>query len=505
MSRPIDSDAHTPLGCAVALGRNKRFALLRILLYEPSGMSYHRRPLGRSIGMARIILVDDEPTILSVLGTILKAEGHEVTPALGGDKALSLLKTQAFDLMLCDIRMTPVDGMEILRQSRGLCPSMGVIMLTAHGSVETAIGAMKFGAFDYVTKPFKVDELLITVQRALDFNRALAENETLKARLQTQYRLENIVAESAAMQSVCEMIRKVAPTDATILIYGESGTGKEIVAKAIHACSRRHDKPFLAVNCAALPEPLLESEMFGHVRGAFTGASANKPGLFEAASGGTIFLDEISSMPLSIQGKLLRVLQEKEVRKLGSNENVSVDTRVLAATNTRLETLMKTGAFREDLYYRISVIPLEISPLRERREDIMPLAFHFLRKNSQGEGEPYSLAPDTRAAIESYTWPGNVRELENAISHALTFAKGRVITRDTLPAKLLTAVPEQAATLLIPTDDFRGRSLKAFLRAKEREYLQHVLASTGGKKEEAAKALKISLATLYRKLPEAAE
>lgn len=457
------------------------------------------------ISMARIILVDDEPTILSVLGTILKAEGHEVTPALGGEKALSNLKTQTFDLMLCDIRMTPIDGMEILKQAREINPGMGVIMLTAHGSMETAIGAMKFGAFDYVTKPFKVDELLITVQRALDFNKAIAENQTLKARLETQYRLENIVAESSPMQAVCEMVRKVAPTEATILIYGESGTGKEIVAKAIHACSRRHDKPFLAVNCAALPEPLLESEMFGHVKGAFTGASANKPGLFEAANGGTIFLDEISSMPLSIQGKLLRVLQEKEIRRLGSNENVAIDTRVLAATNTRLETLMKAGSFREDLYYRISVIPIEIKPLRERREDIIPLAYHFLRQEPPSDGGQYVLTPDTQSIMEAYSWPGNVRELENAMRHASTFAKGSSVTKETLPPKILATTPAASMPAQNPADDFRGRSLKAFLRAKEREYLQHVLATTGGKKEEAAKALKISLATLYRKLPEAAE
>jgi DNA-binding NtrC family response regulator len=454
--------------------------------------------------MAKILLVDDEPSILTVLGTLLKAEDHEVTPALGGDKALELIKSTKFDLMLCDIRMTPVDGMEILRQARQAQPLMAVIMLTAYGSVETAIGAMKFGAFDYITKPFKVDELMITVQRALDYNRAVSENESLKARLQTQYRLENLVAESAPMQAVCEMIKKVAPTDATVLIYGESGTGKELVARAIHACSRRHDRNFLPVNCAALPEPLLESEMFGHVKGAFTGATANKTGLFEAAGGGTIFLDEVGAMPPSIQAKLLRVLQDKQIRPVGSNESIPVDARVLAATNNRLETLMKAGTFREDLYYRLSVIPIEIKPLRERREDILPLLFHFLRKETPQGAEPPSIDPETRAMFESYSWPGNVRELENAVKHAVALARGGKITKECLPPRMITAMPQQsqAPTSSADAAEFKGKSLRTFLRAKEREYLQQVLSTVGGDKEEAAKALKISLATLYRKLPE---
>lgn len=455
--------------------------------------------------MAKILLVDDEPSILAVLGTLLKAEGHEVTPALGGDKALETLKIGNFDLMLCDIRMTPVDGMEILRQARQLQPLMAAIMLTAYGSVETAIGAMKFGAFDYVTKPFKVDELMITVQRALDYSKAVSENATLKAKLQTQYRLENIVAESPAMQAVCELIQKVAPTDATVLIYGESGTGKELVARAIHACSRRHDKNFLPVNCAALPEPLLESEMFGHVKGAFTGATANKPGLFEAADGGTIFLDEIGAMPASIQAKLLRVLQDKQVRPVGSNESLPVDARVLAATNNRLETLMKAGTFREDLYYRLSVIPIEVKPLRERREDILALVFHFLRKETPEGSEPPSIDPDVRAIFEAYSWPGNVRELENAIKHAVALSRGGRIARESLPPRIAEETPaagQRTATPEASLADFKGKSLRTFLRAKEKEYLQQVLSTVGGDKEEAAKALKISLATLYRKLPE---
>jgi two-component system response regulator AtoC len=456
--------------------------------------------------MSRVLLVDDEPSILTVLSTLLKAEGYDVVSAMGGDKAKELLTSEEYDLMITDIRMSPVNGVDLLKLAHTERPTMSVIMLTAYGSVETAIEALKFGAFDYITKPFKVDELLITVQRAVDYNKALTENADLKAQLGMRYQLENIVAESALMKNVCEMIKKVAPTDTTVLIYGESGTGKELVAKAIHAYSRRKEKSFLAVNCAALPEPLLESEMFGHVKGAFTGATATKVGLFEAATGGTIFLDEIGSMPLSIQSKLLRVLQEKEIRKVGSNDNVPVDTRVLAATNTNLETLITEGKFREDLYYRLSVIPIEIKPLRERQEDILPLVYHVLRKEAGEAKSPPALDSEICSILESYPWPGNVRELENAIKHAMTFAKDNRITKDVLPPKI-AATPVKAAGKysIADLDATKCKSLKAFIRAKEKEYLAQVLSHTAGDKQRAADSLKISLATLYRKLPESTE
>ncbi len=454
--------------------------------------------------MARILVVDDEVSIVSVLATLLKAEGYDVVPMRDSQKALETLKADTFDLMLSDIRMSPVDGMELLRVARAEKPQMAVIMLTAFGTVETALEALKLGAFDYVTKPFKVDELLITVQRALEYKRALTENIDLKAQLVGKYQFDNIVAESTAMRNLCEMVRRVAPTDATVLICGESGTGKEVIAKAIHAHSRRKDKTFLAVNCAALPEPLLESEMFGHIKGAFTGATSNKEGLFEAAAGGTIFLDEIGAMPMAIQGKLLRVLQEKEVRRVGSNETIAVDCRVLAATNIKLETLLTEGKFREDLYYRISVIPIEIKPLRERMEDILPLIHHFLRlETPQGRDIP-TLAPEVRELLEQYPWPGNVRELENAIKHALTFARDNRITLDVLPPKIVShaSLGKPAASAGPATEAFMGKSLKAFLRDKEKEFLSQVLNKAQGDKEKAAQMLKISLATLYRKLPE---
>lgn len=458
--------------------------------------------------MSRILLIDDEPSILSVLTTLLKAEGHDAVPCRQGEKAQEIIRSDDFDLMICDIRMSPIDGMQLLRQARRERPAMEAIMLTAYGTVETAVAAMKEGAYDYVTKPFKVDELLVTVKRALERGNLIAENATLKARLEARYRFENIVAESPSMRSVCEMIERVAPTDTTVLIQGDSGTGKELVAKAIHASSLRKTKSFVPINCAALPEPLLESELFGHVKGAFTGATNNKEGLFETADGGTIFLDEIGSMPLSLQGKILRVLQEREIRQVGGTKTVSIDCRVLAATNDRLEDKIQRGEFREDLYYRLSVIPIEIRPLRERREDILPLVYHVIRSaiGSKPEEDYPEIDPEAQIVLERYDWPGNVRELENAIRHAITFAKEGVIHRGDLPARIVSAFEDVdlSEPVLVggDGDDFRGKSLKAFLRQKEKEYLKKVLELMGGDKEKTAKTLKISLATLYRKLPD---
>ena len=453
--------------------------------------------------MSRILLVDDEPSILSVLSTLLKAEGYEVVPIGDPSQALERLEKEDFDLLITDIRMAPISGMDLLRHAHEKKPTMSVLIMTAFGSVDTAVEALKMGAFDYVTKPFKVDELLITVQRALEYHRTLEENVDLKSKLGAKYKFENIVAESESMRRVCEMIERVAPTDTTVLIVGESGTGKELVAKAIHAHSRRKDKKFLAINCAALPETLLESEMFGYVKGAFTGATSNKEGLFEAAQGGTLFLDEIGSMPLSLQGKFLRVLQEKEVRRVGGNETIPVDVRVLAATNTPLEELMAKGQFREDLYYRISVINITIKPLRERPEDIFPL-INYIIQREYGDRETPTITPDARQILESYHWPGNVRELENAIKHALTFSTENKISREVLPARIVNSVQQQRISQPISDafGQFKGKSLKAFLREKEKEYLQFVLAQAQGDKEKAAKELKISLATLYRKLPD---
>ncbi len=454
--------------------------------------------------MSQILVVDDEIAILSVLTQMLKTQGHDVTPALGGEKAKELLQGQSFDLMITDIRMDPVDGMQVLEYARATRPLMAVIMLTGHATVGTAVRAMKQGAFDYATKPFKVDELLITVQRALEFRRLSSENERLQAQLEARYGFENIIAESPHMRKLCEMVRRVAPTDQTVLIGGPSGSGKEVIAKAIHANSVRKKKAFVAVNCAALPENLLESELFGHVKGAFTGASSDKEGLFETAHEGTLFLDEIGSMPLSIQAKLLRVLQDREVRKVGGTKSTKVDVRIIAASNENLEDLILKQRFRDDLFYRLSVIPLHVEGLRHRREDILPLVFHFLRQMfAQGQKLP-EISPDAQLVLENYAWPGNVRELENAVRHAATFASaGRIDVAD-LPARVSASAMLSRAN---PSDGgrpevFSGKSLKIFLRQKEEQYVAAALEHFKGDKEKASEALKVSLATLYRKMPE---
>lgn len=457
--------------------------------------------------MARILTVDDEPVILNILNKILITSGYDVAPAKNGEEAMRLLEKEHFDLLISDINMEPVNGMEVLRFAREKTPDTQVIMLTAFGTVSTAVEAMKCGAYDYITKPFKLDELQITVQRALEYQSVLAENKGLKERLLLNSRLDNIVAESIGMKQVCDMVERVAPTDTTVLIYGESGTGKELVARALHQYSTRKNREFVAVNCAALPEPLLESEMFGHVKGAFTGATSNKEGLFESANGGTLFLDEIGSMPLSIQSKLLRVLQDMQVRKVGGTQNIAVDVRLIAASNERLESLIEKERFREDLFYRLSVIAIEIPPLRDRITDILPLVQHFLKLRTRPEQPAITIDHEAETILERHTWPGNVRELENVIQHAITFAENNIITKASLPPKIIEAVgtiaPGVRGTTTLSTSqaaDFKGKSLKAFLRAKEKEYLTNVMSNLNGDKEKTAQALDISVATLYRKL-----
>ncbi len=453
--------------------------------------------------MPRILIVDDEPTILNLLNKILIGQGYDATPASNGEKALQLLQTEKYDLMVSDINMTPINGMELLRTAVKSWPDMGVIMLTAYGTVATAVEAMKEGAFDYITKPFKLDELVLTVQRAITYRNAITENKDLKARLEYKEKLNGIVAESAGMRKVCEMIERVAPTTTTVLIYGESGTGKELVARALHHYSPRKAATFMAVNCAALPSQLMESEMFGYVKGAFTGANTTKAGLFEMAHGGTLFLDEIGSMPLEIQSKLLRVLQDKKIRKVGGSDHTEVDVRIIAASNEKLEKLIEQGKFREDLYYRLSVISIDIPPLRNRPEDILPLIDHILRKEIGPDAELPMIDHETQNILDSYNWPGNVRELENVIQHALTFSQHGGVTKETLPAKIVNTVEEGIKSGVITNrhDLFKGKSLKAFLHDKEKEFLRKTIESANGDKEKAANELGISLATLYRKLP----
>ena len=453
--------------------------------------------------MSTILIVDDEPRILLLVQSLLKAKGYGVETARDGSSALEFVRKGGIDITITDLRMAPMDGMALFREIKKIAPNMPVILLTAYASVETAIEAMKEGMFDYLTKPFKVDDILACLARAEEKvrkNESVATSMDVDAPL--KYRFENLIGASPMMTQVCDMIQKVAPTAATVLINGESGTGKEVIAKTIHRNSPRAGKPWVAVNCAAIPENLLESEMFGHVKGSFTGAYADKVGLFEAANGGTLFLDEISSMPLVLQGKLLRVLQEREIRRVGGTKDIPVDVRVIAASNANLEQAVVKGTFRSDLYYRFAVITIDIPPLRERKEDILPLVKHFIRlEMTPGQSVP-GISPEAAKVLTAYDWPGNVRELENAVKHALTFLVEGDITADLLPPKIAShaAMVVAAAPVAAEMETVGNTSLKSFLKQKEKEYIEHILSATGGDKAKAADTLKVNLSTLYRKL-----
>lgn len=444
--------------------------------------------------MSRILIVDDEPRILLLMKGLLKANGYEVETAKDGAAALEIVRAGGVDIVVTDLRMQPMDGMALFREVHAASPDVPVVLLTAYASVETAIDAMKSGIFDYLTKPFKVEDMLACLKRAEEKIRRSAAVATDSGPL--RYRFENFIANSPAMKEVCETIQKVAPTAATVLINGESGTGKEVVARAIHLSSTRAKRPWVAVNCAAIPGELLESEMFGHVKGAFTGAVADKEGLFEAASGGTLFLDEIASMPLILQGKLLRALQEKEIRRVGGTKAIPVDVRVIAASNSNLEEAVVKGTFRSDLFYRFAVITIDIPPLRERPEDIMPLVRHFIAGETPAGATQPTVNDAAAKALLAYSWPGNVRELENAVKHALTFMRGGEIT----PGDLPTRITENKDAADSPISSGQSASLKSFLKQKEREYIGQILSSVGGDKEKAAETLKVNLSTLYRKL-----
>jgi len=444
--------------------------------------------------MRKVLIVDDEPRILLMLQGLLKANGYEVETARDGNAAIEAVRKGGIDITISDLRMTPMDGMTLFNELKVIAPRMPVILLTAYATVDTAVSAMKSGVFDYLAKPFKVDDMVACLKRAEEKidNPEEPQPGAAAEAPKAESRFEGFVATSPAMLSICDVIEKVAPTAATVLINGESGTGKEVIAQTIHKNSTRKDKPLVAVNCAAIPENLLESEMFGHMKGSFTGAVADKMGLFEAANGGTLFLDEISSMPLILQGKLLRVLQEKELRRVGGTKDIPVDVRVIAASNANLEEAVVKGTFRSDLYYRFAVITIDVPPLRSRREDIIPLAKHFIESERGPEDAP-NLSEDAVSTLEAYDWPGNVRELENAIKYALTFYQGGELTKDLLPQKLQDAHARKTA-------GDSNASLKSFLKQKEREFIETILTSNGGNKEKAAEALKVNISTLYRKL-----
>ncbi len=481
--------------------------------------------------MAKVLLVDDELTMLQLVAGLLRDEGHEVFPFTNGQAAAAALTNTTPELVITDLYLdkTRPHGLEILKKARELSPPAVVIVITGFGSIETAKEAMKNGAFDYLEKPFKVDEFKLCVQRALSYKAVLAESAYLRRELKKKYQFSQIIGSSPKMHEVFKMIERVADTDSTILILGESGTGKELVARALHFNSRRQFAPFVPINCSALPENLLESELFGHRRGAFTGAINDKKGLFQEADGGTIFLDEVGSMSALLQSRLLRVLQEKEVRRVGDNTPVYVNVRVVAASNESLEKKIKEGTFREDLYYRLNVIPIPLPSLRERQDDIPLLVAHFLKeKTGHQSGRPIQVTRQAMKILGLYDWPGNVRELENAIERAATLCEGDVIRATDLPPSVVAAaktlqpgideqvpaslpsVPEAALYPLRPpaTDapkDAQGGlenfpPLKTYLHDQEQTHLNRALEQSGGDKEKAALLLGISLATLYRKL-----
>src|ERR1700742_2321009 len=381
-------------------------------------------------GMAKVLLIDDEVTMVQMVTELLRREGHEVFPFSNFNEAMETLEAQRPELVITDLYLdkTRTHGLEILEKARSLNPPSTVIMITAYATIETAVDAMKKGAFDYLEKPFKVDDLRLCVRRALSYNDAISENVYLRKQLRKKYQFNQLIGNSSRMQAVFKMIERVADTDSTILILGESGTGKELVARALHFNSRRQFAPFIPINCSALPENLLESELFGHAKGSFTGAINDKKGLFAEADGGTIFLDEIGSMSAMLQSRLLRVLQEKEVRRVGDNTPSYINVRVLAATNEPLEKKIKEGAFREDLYYRLNVIAINLPSVRERKEDIPLLVALFLRnKINPRSGHPVQITRQALDMLSAHDWPGNVRELENAIERAATLCENNVI------------------------------------------------------------------------------
>jgi two-component system response regulator PilR (NtrC family) len=443
----------------------------------------------------RILVVDDERSMRELLQIVLRREGHQVRLAEDGQAAVAELEREPVDVLISDIKMPGMTGVDVLREAKRIDPDIVGIMVTAYASTETAVEALRLGAYDYLTKPFDVEELKAKVRNALERRTLRQENVLLKRALRSSSAFSNIIGRSKAMQDVFDLVETVAPTNSTILVTGESGTGKELVARAVHTNSLRRDQAFVALNCAALPETLLESELFGHMRGAFTGAAATKKGLLESAERGTVFLDEISEMSTMMQVKLLRVLQERKFRRVGGTEEIDADIRIIAATNRDLAKAVSDGGFREDLYYRINVIPIHLPPLRERREDITPLAEHFVAKYRELMGKPVTgLTPDALRWLEAADWPGNVRQLENVIERAVALERGPLIQLTSLPSEQgpRTAGKGPAAAADAAALPENGLDLPRHLEAQERELVSQALRQSGGRHDKAAKLLAIS-------------
>jgi len=432
-----------------------------------------------------ILVVDDEKIVRESLRDWLANVGYNVEVAESGEAALGILRRKNIKIMLADLVMPGIDGIELMKEARKIVPTLITVIITAYGSIQTAISAIREGAYDYIEKPFCPEKVELLIKNLVAHQDLVEENISLRRKIEDRYLFEGIIAKSPVMLRIFELIKTVAPTTATVLITGKTGTGKEIVARAIHHQSPRRRRPFLAVSCASLPESLLESELFGHEKGSFTGAVERKKGKFEAADRGTLFLDEIGEINANTQIHLLRSLEEKKITRVGGNEEIDVDVRVIAATNKDLRTLVKQGSFREDLYYRLKVVIVQLPPLQERKEDILPLAEHFLRKFSRSNNKPIKkFSPDVIEFMLNYAWPGNVRELENMIEHAVILSKNREITMSDFPQDLIHPAPQEGKTIEDVT----------------RNHIMNVLEETKGNISKAAKILGIQRMTLYNKL-----
>jgi two-component system response regulator AtoC len=449
-------------------------------------------------GIKQILIIDDEENLRHMLSVMLSRQGYQADSAADGAEGLRFVRSKAYDFILCDIRMPEMDGKTFLTRALEEHLPAPVIMMSAYGTVDTAVECMKLGAYDFISKPFKKDEIVMVLKKAEERERLKLENSRLRAAVAGKDAFCGIISRNPAMEQIFSQIRKVSDLKTTVLILGESGTGKEMVANAIHRSSRRTNKPFVAVNCGAIPENLLESELFGHVRGAFTDASGDKAGLFEQADGGTLFLDEIGEMPLALQVKLLRVLQEEEIRRVGASVSLKVDVRVISATSRNLEEDVRAGRFRGDLYFRLNVFCIQLPPLRERIEDIPLLAGHFMAMHAAAmQHPPVRIAPTAMRRLVAHDWPGNIRELENAIERGMIMCESGVIEETCLPAAL-----RGAAAAAAPADAGENLSIKRAEEALERDLIGKALAKTGGNRTQAAKILEISHRSLLYKLKE---
>ncbi|HRK07777.1 MAG TPA: sigma-54 dependent transcriptional regulator [Pseudobdellovibrionaceae bacterium] len=448
----------------------------------------------------RILVVDDEESIREFLDIMLRKEGYEVTCVEDGQKAIDTLKKKTFDLVISDLQMPNVTGLELLKHSRENYPDVLFMMITAFGTAESAVEAMKMGAYDYITKPFRIDEVRINIANALRSKNLEVENRVMRKELQKEYSFQNLVGNSEAMHKIFELIRKVSDAPTNVLVTGESGTGKEMVAKAIHFNSPLKDKPFVSVNCGAIPENLVESELFGHKKGSFTGAVADKPGLFEIADGGTLFLDEIGELPLQSQVRILRAIQERVIRRVGATEDIKVDVRIIAATNRDLEDMTKQGTFRQDLFYRLNVINIKTPALRERRDDVPLLANHFLQKYNDRFGKAIqSVSKEAMDLLKKYDFPGNVRELENIIERTVALESGATVLPESLPQFVNTPSGRKMVSSdgIEITDE--GIDLQKVIDQLEKELLVKAIHQANGVKKRAAKLLGITFRSMrYR-------